>query len=152
MLARHSVLAAMLLLTACAAAVPGYTPPPFGEKKGGFGKAMESGGLGEDRRYHMSEQEKSMDCKRMTGSMLITIARLKDPYYRTSASGIATAGHKVVPLVTGGSTVGSDREAEYVRERAKLDAYNEHLASKGCKTLDINAELKREPEPMGKKY
>lgn len=152
MLLRFSALAALLLLlTACAAAVPGYTPPSF-KGKSKHSTAMESGNVGEDRRYRMSEQEKAMDCKRMTGSMQITIARLRDVYYRTSPSGIASAGHKVVPYIAGGSTVGSDREAEYARERAKLDAYNEHLRSKDCKTLDIEAEFKRAPEPMDKKY
>ena len=46
----------------------------------------------------------------------------------------------------------ADRQALYARERAKLDAYNAELAAKGCKTLDIDAELARAPDPPGKKY
>ena len=45
----------------------------------------------------------------------------------------------------GGSAKGADRQAVYARERAKLDAYNAELAAKGCKTLDIEAELASAP-------
>jgi hypothetical protein len=54
--------------------------------------------------------------------------------------------------VLGGSTAGADRQAVYARERAKLDAYNRELAAKGCKTVDIEAELAKPPETTGKRY
>jgi hypothetical protein len=50
------------------------------------------------------------------------------------------------------SDKGFDRDAEYVRDRARLEAYNRHLASKGCQTINIEAELARPPEPIDKKY
>jgi hypothetical protein len=40
----------------------------------------------------------------------------------------------------------ADREADHARERAKIEAYNRHLASKNCRTIDIEAELARPPE------
>ena len=52
----------------------------------------------------------------------------------------------------GGSGKGADRQAVYARERAKLDAYNDELGAKGCKTLDIDAELARAPDAPGKRY
>jgi hypothetical protein len=52
----------------------------------------------------------------------------------------------------GGSTVGADRGAEYARERAKLDAYNQQLEAKNCRTMNIEAELAKPPEPPGKRY
>jgi hypothetical protein len=54
--------------------------------------------------------------------------------------------------ISGGSTRGADRQAEYARERARLEAYNRLLASKNCKTMDIDAELAKPPEPGGKRY
>ncbi|HSR80112.1 MAG TPA: hypothetical protein VLL28_04970, partial [Hyphomicrobiaceae bacterium] len=51
----------------------------------------------------------------------------------------------------GGSNKGGDRQAIVARERAKLEAYNAELAAKGCKTVDIEAELSRPAEPP-KKY
>jgi hypothetical protein len=152
MLARLlSMAAAVLLLAACAAVVPGYTPPPFKAQGKGWTPG-ESGDVGSDGKYAMSEQEQALDCKRLAGSMHITIARLKDPHFREEASAMATAAHKWVAPAFGGSTVGSDRQAEYERERAKLDAYNRQLAAKNCKTVDIDAELAKPPDAPGKKY
>lgn len=151
MLARLSIAALVLTLAACAAAVPGYTPPSF-KPQNKMAKHMESGDVGSDGHYQMSGDEKAMDCRRLTGSMQITIARLKDARGRPDPSALASTAQKTVAPVLGGSTVGADRPADYARERAKLDAYNRELGAKGCKTLDIDAELQRPPEAFGKKY
>ena len=151
MLARIVIPAVFLVLTACAAAVPGYTPPPFKEKSK-MATPLESGDVRSDGHYEMSATEKAMDCKRLTGSMQITMSRLKDSYIRMEPSAAASATQKMAAPVLGGTTVGADRQALYARERAKLEAYNNELAAKGCKTLDIEAELASPPEPLGKKY
>ena len=147
MLPRLVLLAAQLFLASCAA-VPGYMPPPLeGSKhKAAIGKPLESGDVSDAGRYEMSATEKSMDCKRMTGSMQITIRRLKDPAGREDPSALSAAAEKAATPFYGSSGKTSDRAALYARERAKLDAYNAELAAKGCKTVDIEAELARAPE------
>jgi hypothetical protein len=151
MIARLSLLAALLMLAACAAAVPGYSPPPLSENKSKFAKPLDSGDVGSDGRYRMSETEKAMDCKRLTGSMQITLSRLRDSYGAAQPSATSSMAQSTVAPMLGGSSFGSDRQAVYARERAKLDAYNGELASRSCPTLDIDAELARPVEPM-KKY
>jgi hypothetical protein len=151
MLARLSAIAALLMLAACAAAMPGYTPPPFKEPSA-KAKPLESGDVGADGSYQMSNTEREMDCKRMTGSMQITISRLRDSFSRAEPSSLASSAQKTVAPVLGGSKMGADRQALYARERAKLDAYNRELAAKGCPTLDIEAEINRPPEAAAKKY
>jgi hypothetical protein len=156
MLVRFLFPAALLILAACilagcAAAVPGYTPPPLTENKNKFLQPMESGDVGPDGRYYPSETEKAMDCKRMTGSMQITISRLRDASGRAEPSAIAMATQKTIAPVVGGSSVPVERKAVNAREYAKLEAYNRELAAKNCKTLDIDAELARPPE-SAKKY
>src|SRR5262245_49506871 len=151
MLVRFAIPAALLLLTACAAAVPGYSPPPFKEVKGPLGKPMTSGDVQADGHYEMSSEEKARDCKHITGSMQIVIARLKDDLGRVEPSTAAKAAQTAVTPLFGGSARGADREAVYARERAKLDAYNRELAAKGCKTIDVEAELARAPDPPGKR-
>jgi len=149
MLARLFLLSALLTLAACAAAVPGYTPPPLTEKKENkFTKPLASGSVDQDGRYHMSDAETAMDCKRLTGSMQITISRLKDSYGREEPSAVSSMAQTTFAPVLGGGGVGSNRQAVYARERAKLDAYNDELASRNCKTLDIDAELTRPAEPV----
>jgi hypothetical protein len=151
MLARLLAPAALLALGACSAAMPGYSPPPFKESKSQFGKPLASGDM-QGERYEMSSAEKAMDCKRLTGSMQITMSRLRDAGVREAPSAVASAAQTWASPVLGGSGRGSDREAVYARERAKLDAYNAELAAKGCKTLDVEAELARPPEPAGQRY
>ena len=152
MLARlHCCCAALLLLAACAAAIPGYTPPPFKEKKSSHAKAMQSGEV-TDGRYEMADQEKQMDCKRTTGSMMVTLSHLKDRNNEVKTSDLAVMANKAPSLYTRHSAKGLDRDAEYARDRARLEAYNQHLAAKGCRTVDIDAELARPNDPIGKKY
>jgi hypothetical protein len=152
MLARLSVLAALLLLASCAA-VPGYSPPPLEGKKppSSFGKALESGDVDADGRYEMSATERQMDCKRLTGSIQIGITRLKDAIGREEPSAVSSTAQKMKTSVFGGSASSGDRQGVYARERAKLDAYNRELGAKGCPMIDIDAELAR-PAEGPKKY
>ena len=149
MLARLSCCAALLLLAACAAAIPGYTPPPFKESKSA--QPFKSGEVTADGRYEMAEEEKLMDCKRTNGSMSVVIERLRHRSTEVGTSQLAVAASKLAPYVRG-SQKGFDRDAEYARDRARLAAYNRHLASKGCPTVDIEAELAKPSEPNDKKY
>ena len=126
--------------------------PPSPKAKSKFGTAYTSGEMTSAGIYQMSEQEKLMDCKRTTGSMLITISYLRHRNEETGTSGFAVAASKVAKPLVGSSSRGLDRDAEYVRSRARLDAYNRHLAAQKCAMLDIDAELAKPPVPMGKRY
>jgi hypothetical protein len=150
MLARLSCLATLLLLAACAAAMPGYTPPPF--KEGKQQQPMKSGEMTTDGRYEMADEERQMDCKRTAGSMSIIIERLKFRASEVGTSQFAITANKAVSPMRKTSEKGLDRDAEYLRDRARLEAYNRHLASKGCARVNIEAELAKPPDPMDKKY
>jgi len=147
MLVRAVICCTILLLAACAAAMPGYTPPPFKES---VVQPMKSGEVGPDGVYHMSGQEKATDCRHLRGSMLVTINRLRHRDSEVATSALATGANKTFAPIFGGSTKGLDRDAEYTRDRARLVAYNQHLVAKGCATVDIEAELARPPETSGK--
>ena len=149
---RHTLPAVALLFGACAAALPGYTPPPLKEKKTTKVIGHPSGEMTGEGNYELSELDKARDCKRTLGSMLITIARLKDPAFRVEPSAVSSTLQTTSTALAGGSARGADRQAEYARERARLEAYNRLLASKNCKTMDIDAELAKPPEQGGKRY
>ena len=142
--ARLLILCAPLLLAACAAALPGYTPPSFKESKAI--KPKQSGDMDAEGAYHMSKQEKGTDCRHLKGSMMVTINRLRHRAKEVGTSSLAVGANKLATPLLGGSGKGLDREAEYQRDRARLEAYNRHLADKGCQTVDIEAELKRPPD------
>ena len=139
MLLRAALLSPLALLAACAAALPGYTPPPFKERK--VVAPMKSGDMDADGVYHMSAQEKGTDCRHIRGSIMVTISRLRHKDSEVAPSALAKGANQTVAPLVGRSTKGLDRDAEYARDRARLVAYNKHLAAKGCPTVDIAAEL-----------
>jgi|SRR5689334_14141388 len=152
MLVRYLLPAAALLVGACAAALPGYVPPPLKESKKSNQLAQSSGNLAADGHYELSQVDKDRDCKRTLGSMQIIITRLKDPAFRNEPSLVSSTIQSGSAAVMGGSARGSDRQAEYDRERARLEAYNRLLAAKNCKTIDIDAELAKPAEVTGRRY
>ena len=151
MLRRLPAVATLLFLTSCAA-VPGYTPPPLeGKHENKLAKPLESGEVGAGGRYEMSANERAMDCKRLTGSIQITISRLKAPLGRQEASATSATAQTMTSPFYGSSPKTADRQTVYGRERAKIEAYNDELSARGCKTVDIEAELAKPPEGP-KKY
>jgi hypothetical protein len=147
----HFVAPCVLLLAAgCAAAVPGYSPPS--QKSARFKATVHEGGtLTGEGAYRLSEHEKTLDCKHLAGSMHIIIDRLRDAQDRGGPSPLASTTQSVAAPLHGGSTTAADRQGELARQRARLYAYNDRLAEKGCKTIDIEAELAK-PPAHGNKY
>ncbi len=90
--------------------------------------------------YTPSAAEIALDCKRLKGSMLIIIARLKDSTNRPTASAASSAIQAGVSSVKGQPNT-MDLDAELQRERARLIAYNGLLAAKKCPTMDLTKEL-----------
>jgi hypothetical protein len=138
---RLTVVLAAALLAGCAAAVPGYTPPE--DKPSALSRIapFESGAMTQSGAYQPSEAERGLDCRKLTGSMHVIVARLKDAQNRIRPSGPASTMQSAATSTVGGSTAGLDIDAETRRERARLEAYNRLLAEKKCATMDIAAEL-----------
>jgi hypothetical protein len=141
MLARATLLATLSLLAACAAAIPGYTPPPFKQTK--VIEPMKSGDMDAEGGYHMSGQEKATDCRHLRGSIMVTISRMRHRPKEVATSPLAVGANKAATTILGGSSKGLDRDAEYARDQARIEAYNRQLQTKGCQTVDIAAELAR---------
>ncbi|HWE19075.1 MAG TPA: hypothetical protein VG758_18125 [Hyphomicrobiaceae bacterium] len=141
MLARAAFLATLSLLAACAAAIPGYTPPPFKQTK--VVEPMKGGDMDAEGGYHMSGQEKATDCRHLRGSIMVTISRMRHRQKEVATSPLAVGANKAATTIFGGSSKGLDRDAEYARDQARIEAYNRQLQAKGCQTVDIAAELAR---------
>ena len=126
-------------------------PPPFlrpvvDEVLKGLTRTVKAGDMDEAGVYYMSNQEKATDCRHLRGSILVTISRLRHRGNEVGTSAFAVGANQAATTIFGGSTKGLDREAEYRRDRARIEAYNRHLAAKGCPTVDIAAELARPPD------
>lgn len=92
--------------------------------------------------YVLSAAEQELDCKKLTGRMQIRILEIRDFNERSQSTGLSRVLQSGVAAVTGGSTAGTDPSGQYATDRSMLDAYNKQLAAKGCKTYDLEAELK----------
>jgi hypothetical protein len=127
---------AAIALAACAAAMPGFIPED-GRKAGADRiKAFEAGDVGASGSYQPSASEKDLDCRRLTGSMMVMIERLKDAENRT-ASNAATTSLEAAANAVSKRAVRMDTTVENRREAARLRAYNGLLAQKKCPTIDL---------------
>lgn len=91
--------------------------------------------------YQLSEEERAQDCGHLTGRMKIRILHLKDGQTRARTSELSRS-LQTVTSVFGGSSTGSNPDGDIHTDRAMLEAYNQQLAAKGCKTLDLENELR----------
>ena len=139
---RHAAALALALLAgACAQATPGYQPPtPKLEKFKAL--APKGGGFDEAGTYHLTDQERELDCKKLTGSISIKILQMRDASTRAKPSAIAASAQAAARPIIGGTTYGQDIATDVKRDRARLETLNGTLASKGCPTFDLDAELK----------
>lgn len=89
--------------------------------------------------YQLNEKELKMSCKRLVGTMKIRILQMRtEPADGTLVARTMQSG---AVKIFGGPTFGTDPASEASQNMAMLAAYNQQLATKKCKTLDLQAEL-----------
>ena len=129
-----------LALAGCAAAVPGYQPPTPKLQK--YWATKQSGGGFDGGGYRLTDQEKTLNCRQLTGSVTLKIIQLRSASTREKPSAAASMAQKAVPSMIGNVAYGADIESDMRRDRARLDALNRQLAVKACATFDLEAELR----------
>lgn len=143
--ARHVATAVLAagVLSGCAASIepPGYAISGEPQKVATAASGPSTASAAEASGYQLNEEEKAADCGRLTGRMKIRIIALKDGMGRAQTSELSRSLHTATAAV-GASGTGSDPYGDAKRDRAMLAAYNQQLAAKGCKTIDIENELK----------
>lgn len=137
---RLSVLGLMTALAGCAAAVPGYIPPSKLHDKMEAAKQT-GGGHDDDGTYRLTDQEQKLDCKHLTGSMTVKILQMRDSESRKEPSQLAQTAQKTIQPISKGTSYGISVSEDYKRDRARLETMNKQLASKGCRTFDLDKEL-----------
>jgi hypothetical protein len=129
------------LLAGCAAAMPGYVPStPQREKM--LAAAPKGGGFDQSGTYALTEQEQKLDCKSLTGGITIKIIQMREASSRATPSAAAKLTGDTWRTVKGGTAYAQDLGEDYRRDRARLETLNGRLVEKGCKSFDIEAELK----------
>lgn len=124
----------------CAAAVPGYQPPtPQLEKI--WNAAPKGGGFDSAGVYHLTDQERDFDCKRLNGSITIKIKQIRASGGRYQPSMAASTAQAAARPVVGGTTYGQNLGEDLRQDHARLETLNRRLAEKKCPTYDLAAEL-----------
>lgn len=126
----------ILPLAGCAAAAPGFSPDGPAKIPAAL-QAFKGGAMDNKGHYVVSAEERALGCPKLTGSMEIIMSRLKDGPNRARASTTSTTLQAAAKPVFGpASSLDVGEEEKFARGRLK--AYNDLLAEKKCKTLDIS--------------
>lgn len=134
---RASVLLLIVPLAACASASPGFRPDGPTSKLPPQLHPFNGGAVDKGGSYVVTAEERALSCQKLTGSMQVIISRLKDSANRPRPSATTTTVQAVAtPIFGGGANL--DVDVEIRQSRARLKAYNDLLAEKKCKTLDIS--------------
>jgi hypothetical protein len=137
-----SIASALLGLAGCAASIPETTStanlltPVVATSSSPLPGPSKAGG------YVLSADEQNYECKQLSGRMQIRILEIRDYNERSQTSKVSQALKSAVTPFFGGGTHGTDPGGDYAKDRAMLEAYNTQLAAKGCKTYNLDAELK----------
>jgi hypothetical protein len=129
------VLAVSMLACACASTQGDQPPSLLNDPSPGAGAGPPA--------YQLSEQERKYDCKKLTGAMQVRILQIRDYDQRNKPSLAARSVQGVTTPIWGGTKEGMDPDGQHRRDLAMLEAYNDLLAQKNCKTFDLAAELQR---------
>jgi hypothetical protein len=98
--------------------------------------------------YRLSDEDRGLDCRKLTGRITVRLMQLRSE--PKGGGGPGTAFSEAVQGIAGpaaglfwgkSSSYLTEREAHLARDHAQINAYNQLLASKGCATFDIPAEL-----------
>lgn len=138
---------AIVAVTAClgACATNGIGPPnaafaPAGEVAPSTTPGVAGASNAVDG-YVLSDDERALDCKRLTGKIQIRILELRT--YNTSAqtTALSRSMQSTGSTIMGGTFAGTDPQGEHGKKLAQVEAYNSELASRGCRSFDLAKEL-----------
>lgn len=123
-----------MMLVGCAQALPGGTPNPKP-------LPVDTSGSYQSGSYTLSDAERALDCKKLSGRIQIRLLQIRDSENRAPGSSLSHGAQSVVTPILGGTSYGIDPADTLARDRAVLAAYNAQLKAKGCQTFDLDAEL-----------
>jgi hypothetical protein len=95
--------------------------------------------------YELSASERNLNCKKLTGRMQVRILQIRDHGALDGATGLSDAVKSVTGPMLGGGPGRTASDQQYARDVAMLRAYNQRLKDLGCKSFDLDAELRPKP-------
>jgi hypothetical protein len=84
-----------------------------------------------------------LNCKQISGRMQVRILQLRGFEDRKQASGLARGIQSGMAATFGNLSHGTDPQGAYAEDIKSLHAYNQRLVAMGCKSYDLESELKK---------
>lgn len=106
---------------------------------GGGGAPLLTGGA-----YVLTEEEKALDCRKLTGRIQVRLLALRGAEYKVQPSAGADAMRTATSTALGTATAKNAAERA-ATDRPMLEAYNKRLVELGCPSFDVGKELKARP-------
>jgi len=125
---------ALTALTGCAAnnlepataSITGFAPAAAA----GQGQAATAG-------YVLTPEEHEYDCKRLAGHLQIRILELRSRLSDAQTSALSRSFNAVGTAAFGGPSFGLDPKGDRARDIAQLQAYNNELSARNCRSYDL---------------
>lgn len=145
---KHTARAALMLAGVLAGGCSAAPPPESATLAAGQSPSSTAG-------YQLTEEEKALDCKKLTGRMQVRILQARDFSTQQKTSAASQVLQQAVVATGGTAKHGMDPNADHASDRAQLEAYNQRLAALNCKTFNLEEDLKPKavnetPRPVDK--
>ncbi len=97
--------------------------------------------------YVLSDEEKALDCKKLTGHMQVRIIQMRGYETREKTTIASRALHTIGKSVLGGTNQGLNTDAQFTKDKEMLEAYNKQLITKDCKSYNLEEALNGATQP-----
>lgn len=95
------------------------------------------------KKHEQDTSDDKLSCKQLTGRMQVHIMELRGFSGRQQASALSRGIQAGFSATLGNTAHGIDPQGEHDDAIKQLYAYNQRLVEKGCKSYDLDAELKK---------
>ena len=93
--------------------------------------------------YQAPIEDKKLNCKQLSGRVQVLILQLRGFDNRKQASGFSRGLQSAFSSTVGTSAKGRDPDSQHAADLQRLQEYNQRLAASGCKSYDLDYELKQ---------
>jgi hypothetical protein len=90
--------------------------------------------------YTLNDEDKGLDCRRLTGRMQVQLLALRGDDTKEQASAASQSMRSATSAALGTDTA-KNAEARAAVDRPRLEAYNRRLVELGCPSFDLAKEL-----------
>jgi hypothetical protein len=93
--------------------------------------------------YQPPIDRSKLNCKQLSGRVQVLILQLRGEGNSKKSSALSVELHSMFASTVGTTATGSDPEGAHADDVKRLKDYNQRLAAMGCKSYDLDYELKQ---------